>query len=176
MAARSLPGGPNLGLTKVEVWWQGYGGLGLVQLRGKLKTLLKVADKPEFAIVHCGGNDIGKVPCKMLRKHVQVVFDLFCELMPETKVIWSEVLPRSSWRYSSDNEAMERARKRLNSFAGKLAITRGGAYLRHTQLCRDWHTFECSDGVHLSNEGNVVFLNQIKKGIVQFKLGKQYIV
>lgn len=176
VASRSLPGGPNLDLRGADVWWQGYGGLGLAELLKKINILVKVGDTPSFIILHCGGNDIGKIPCKQIRKLLQDVFQLCAKVLPNTKILWSEVLPRSNWRYSTDGKAMERARKRLNSYAGKLAIDMGGGYLRHPILCSDWGRFECPDGVHLSDEGNVVFLKQIRNGINQFRAGNSYIV
>ena len=49
--------------------------------------------------------------------------------------------------------------KRLNSFAGKSAIYKGGVYLRH-QRCTNPSQF-LSDGVHLNELGNGLFLSQM---------------
>jgi len=35
--------------------------------------------------------------------------------MPQIKIVWSQILPRFSWRYSDNFEAMERSRRRLNN-------------------------------------------------------------
>jgi hypothetical protein len=44
-------------------------------------------------------------------------------LFPTTKIIWSQILPRSNWRYSENLKAMDRVRIRLNN----AAATGGGA-------------------------------------------------
>lgn len=172
--ARNQPGGINLGLNNGQLWWQGYGGLGLTRLRDKLVTLVKVGDSPNLILLHCAGNDIGKLPCKKLRVYIRDVFVLIQQLLPEARILWSEVLPRTVWRYSTDNCAMERARKRLNSFAGKLAIGMGGGYIRHPRLCREWLNLS-EDGVHPSDVGNSIYLQQLRKGIVEFNEGNSYI-
>jgi hypothetical protein len=35
---------------------------------------------------------------------------------PNTKLIWFQILPRTNWRHSKNNEVMDKARKRLNSY------------------------------------------------------------
>jgi hypothetical protein len=53
---------------------------------------------------------------------------------PNTKLIWSQILPRTNWRHSKNNEAMEKARKRLNSYAATRTIGMGGAYIKYPNI------------------------------------------
>ena len=64
LSARCCEGGVSLGLQDVEIWWQGYGGLRLVDIRKKIRTLCQVNSKPSFIILHCGGNDMGTLGLK----------------------------------------------------------------------------------------------------------------
>ena len=66
LSARCSEGGVYFGLQNVEIWWQGYGGLLLVDVRKKIKikTLCQVNTKPFFIILQCGGNDLGKLGLK----------------------------------------------------------------------------------------------------------------
>ena len=114
--------GHNLGLEGSEIFWQGYGGMGLDSLINKLKLLKSISIDPVMLIVHCGGNNLGKKDLLSLRGLIEVNFKLIKEMLPNTSLVWSEILPRSSWRYSEDKGAMERCRKRINGFAGKLAM------------------------------------------------------
>ena len=68
---------------------------------------------------------------KDLRKLILKIFQFITNIIPNVLIIWSEVLTRYNWRTSHDNVAMERRSKRVNSFAGKLAIKAGGSYIMH---------------------------------------------
>ena len=160
--------GTNIGLTDIQLWWQGYGGLTLFNAVYKLRTLDKVGDNPFAILLHCGGNDLGKVSLKRLRKVVVKTFNFVNEQLPGCYIIWSEVLPRASWRYSISCVAMERCRQRLNSFAGTLAIRNGGCFIKYPMLSAVSEKLYLDDGVHLSKHGNILFLNQIAKGITAF--------
>lgn len=64
--ARAQAAGSTLGLRDTEIWWQGYGGLGLRSLVLKLNTLRKVwgSTPPQVILIHCGGNDVGRYSVK----------------------------------------------------------------------------------------------------------------
>lgn len=169
--------GINLGFENAMLWWQGYSGLSFRQAKYKIKLLADVGDHPSIILLHCGGNDLGYTPLKKLRQYISESFNLLSELFPGVKIIWSEILPRNVWRYSSNNIAMENSRKRINGYAGGLAMKAGGAYLRHPKLCdcRLKFNYLKNDGVHLNLTGNECFLNQLRNGIMCFLNGQQYI-
>lgn len=111
------PGGSNLSLERfgIRIWWQGYSGMKFRQLKSKVKTMLAYEDPPSILIFHCGGNDIGHIPLGGLRYALKSqVTEIQCTL-PNTMIVFSQILPRHSWRYSNNTDAMERSRVRLNS-------------------------------------------------------------
>lgn len=173
--ARSQLTGSNLGIQFADLWWQGYSGLTLKQAKYKLRAIAAVGDTPSIILFHCGGNDLGNIDLWQIRQCISNTFKMFFELFPGVRIIWSEILPRLVWRYSDDAVAMERSRKRINSYAGKLAISTGGSYLRHPVLSKVNRSYFKSDGVHLSVCGNEFFLAQIRKGILGSLKSKQYI-
>ena len=66
--ARRRPGGLDLGLTDFNLWWQGYGGMNLLEVIPKLKLLKKLGgEEPDVILLHCGGNNIGRNPLKSIR-------------------------------------------------------------------------------------------------------------
>lgn len=140
----------------------------------KLRTLIKVADKPAFRLIHCGGNGLGKIPLKAIRSRVKSLFEFTSREFPHVSIIWSEILPRNTWRYSVNLVAMEACRRRINGFAGNLAIKLGGMYLRQPELCDFGPKYVRDDGVHLNQDGNKIFLMQIKKGICALIHGEKY--
>lgn len=51
----------NLGLEKLgmKIWWQGYAGLKFTDLKKKVMYLTRLEEKPDFLVIHFGGNDLG---------------------------------------------------------------------------------------------------------------------
>lgn len=95
-SARDGPGGVSLGLQRfgINMWWQGKGGMILNDMYEKIKTLLKVNDKPQYLILHCAANDIGKTKLKELIENVKTTLGKIQLLLPDTKIIRSQLLPR----------------------------------------------------------------------------------
>lgn len=168
--SRTRPGGVTLGLDKVNFWWQGYSGLGLKSLKHKLGTLQKVWDgpKPDFILVHCGANDLGKLKVYSILRVIDDVMKFFKEHFPQSRIIWSQLLPRKNWRYSKHVIAMENARKRINRYGATKVLESNGCYLLHPDLAIFNETLFDNDGVHLSTLGNDLFLNQLRAGIDTF--------
>ena len=87
--------------------------------------------------------------------------------MPRTQLIWSQVLPRTVWGFSTDNNAMERTRRRLNSSMGSYMFNNGGGYIRYPDI-KKTEQFFLSDGVHLTGLGNEVLLNTLQSALEKF--------
>ena len=164
--ARGHPNGSSLGL-EADLWWQGYGGLSLKTAKYKIRCLLRIRSPPNFIILHVGGNDIGNINLKRIRTLVKEFFSYITSVMVDTKVIWSEVLPRK-W---VQPKQMEKCRKRLNTFAIQQIKQHGGFYLRHLYLQpfgRFGNWLYATDGIHLSSIGNDLFVDGIKQGLLSF--------
>jgi hypothetical protein len=171
VVARSRPDGVNLGVEFTEIWWQGYGGMTLRDVTKKLRTLQAVGVDPQVIILHCGGNDFGRIPVKELRAFIDNILQ-YINTNFKARVIWSEILPRRTWRYSSNNAAMESVRKRFNSYAATKVIKQNGFYIKHPDLQETSDAFYLPDGVHLTFLGNCIFLNQISSALQAFQSGK----
>lgn len=157
-----------MGLQNADCWWQGYGGLGLKSLKYKLGTFNKIWDGPcpDYILIHCGLNDLGKYTVfQCLRELDALMVDLKL-YYPKARIVWSQLLPRKHWRFSDNIAAMEKARKRLNRYGAMAAIKSGGFYILHPELCAHPMNDEMYgvDGVHLSDLGNDIFLNQLRAG------------
>jgi lysophospholipase L1-like esterase len=175
--ARQRPGGIQLGLERkgIQIWWQGYAGLKFLNLKKKVLYLAKinVENFPDFILLHCGGNDIGDptAPLATLISTMKQDLNRLAELLPTTKFIWSQILPRRSYRFSQNHDAMERARNKFNRSAAVQVLRMGGAYLKHPDLVKNIDRFLIADGVHLNNLGNSVLLNDIQGGLEFFFQG-----
>jgi len=171
MAARGSYRGTNLGLDaqNMKLWWQGYSGITLLNLRRKLKVLFKVGDEPTFVLIHCGGNDIGLSSLHVLRYCVDNILHDIHRHWPFAKVIWSEILPRRVWRYSNNAVAMDRVRQRLNNYAATKVCRAGGSYIKHADLRSVDNQLFGSDGIHLTALGNDIFLNELSAQLEAIK-------
>lgn len=158
--ARSEQGGLQLGLENLDIWWQGYSGMNLRDVVPKLRTLKEIGDKPDIILLHCGGNSLGRTPLKIIRELIDDVVRFINENFSCT-IIWSEILPRSSWRYSSNIQAMETARRRVNSYAATRIIANKGCYIKHNDLREVTPLYYMEDGVHLTRQGNCLFLDRL---------------
>lgn len=178
IAALSRPGGQGLGLqTKgIDIWWQGYGGLWFVDLACKLRWLAQFENPPNFIVIHCGANDIGQVKTQKLLDRVRWDLRLLASVFPNTKLVWSFLLPRVAWRYSKNVRAMEQSRNRVNRAAAKEILGCGGRLLRHTQFLGKPKQLYSRDGVHLSGLGNDIYLNNLQGALEYFVKNEEGVV
>ncbi|XP_048769305.2 uncharacterized protein LOC125675594 isoform X1 [Ostrea edulis] len=167
------PVGTNLNLERIKVslWWQGYGGLELIKAVNKIKTLRQVGPSPTALLIHCGGNDLGKTSVRKIRLAINQLVHYLRQEFCSAHIIWSLILPRIAWRYTQNTKAMEKARKRINSFIQSRVCEVGGSIIHYPDIS-DHPQFFQSDGVHLSQLGNQIFLNTLQGGlesIMKFK-------
>ncbi|KAK3096202.1 hypothetical protein FSP39_024416 [Pinctada imbricata] len=170
MSAFQRPGGKNLNLERqgVSVWWQGLGGFELLNIKGRLRHLLSFEDPPIFLLLHCGANDVGSATLGYLQYRFKKILLEVNEILPNTKLVWSQLLPRIKWQVSHNNEAMEKCRNRLNRLAAKNILQGGGYYIKHPDLFPFSSSLYKTDGVHLNELGNNVFLNTIQSAFETF--------
>lgn len=171
LEARKNPSGVNLGLERhgIRLWWQGRSGLVLMKLKGQIRLMMKFEDPPNFILIHIGGNDLGNIKLGVLRNRLKNFMVWLKDMMPEVTIIWSQILPRTNWRYSKNVEAMDKARARLNSSIASFVLRMGGGYLRYPDI-KGNPTFLKDDGVHLTDLGNNIFNNTIQGGFEEFVL------
>ncbi|KAH3712952.1 hypothetical protein DPMN_072714 [Dreissena polymorpha] len=152
---------------------QGYDGLSLLDVVSKLKTSKKVAETPDLIILHCGGNDMGRLNLENIRSLIDVIINFINDDFSfKCKFVWFQIVPRSSWRYSDDLIAMNSCRRRINCYAAnKIMHVNEGFYIKYDKLREVTPALFPSDGVHLSSLGNSVFVEQIAGALHAFKKG-----
>lgn len=162
------PGGSDLNLDRLNttLWWQGYGGLEIVNAIQKLHILKQVGPLPSAIFIHCGGNDLGKTSVRKIRLAIIKLLQYLGREFPHAHIIWSLILPRLRWRYTENLMAMEKARKRINVFITNKVCEVGGSVVQCPDIS-DHPQFFQRDGVHLSDLGNQIFLNTVQGGLEQ---------
>ena len=165
--ARQQPGGANLSLKRslgVTIWWQWRGGLTLNRLNGHIRTLIRLEDTPNYIVIHIAGNDIGNVRVGYLLYLLVNFMSWLSHEMPNTEIIWSQILPRKTWRYSNNTKSMEDCRRKLNSSLGRYMVRHDDYYIKYPDIKPD-NIFISSDGVHLTKLGNRICFEYFAGGV-----------
>jgi len=134
IVARQRPGGINQGLSRinVEIWCQGIRGMVIEQIKKQrvtIVTMLQYEDPPNYIFLHVSANNIGHSKICHIRNQLKVTINWIHNKLPNTIIIWSQILPRSCWRYSSNLIAMEKCRYRLNNSIASYVLRLGGRYI-----------------------------------------------
>ena len=154
---------------QASVFWQGKGGMKWNEVLPKVRTLLRIEDPPAYLMIHCCGNDIaGKTNSITLRHDIESDLITLSRMLPNTTLVWSQVLPRLKWRDEDDHRAVNKIRRRINSKIATFVMRMGGRYIRYPELCEQNVGFFDSDKVHLTQSGNDMFLYHIQQAFQLF--------
>ena len=134
------------------------------KLKKHIRLLMRLEDTPDYVVIHIGENDIGDIRVGHLHYLLVRFMSWLAQMMPQTGLIWSAILPRLPWKYSDNNDRMEKCRRRLNSSMGLHMVRHGGYCIKYPEIKADRRFFK-SDGVHLTKIGNQVFLNILQGAI-----------
>ena len=85
------------------------------------------------------------------------------KLLPDVKIIWSEILPRSKWCNSENKKAMNEGRKRLSNSMGAFVVSLGGHYLRYNDISLIG-CFIKTDGIYFDRYGERRFPKYLLRG------------
>ena len=107
--------GLNLGFNEKDykLVWAGMSGMSSYCVVSLLHSMVNCFGLPYAVLIHCGGNDIGIEPCGKLLFDMKFMFFVISQMLPGSKIMFSSILPRLSWRYSEDLKAMDDTRKML---------------------------------------------------------------
>ncbi|KAJ8418330.1 hypothetical protein AAFF_G00140390 [Aldrovandia affinis] len=158
--AKSPEYGMQLGMdpSRVRIWWKGMQGLTWDQLLPLLLKLKGNWPNPDVLILHLGGNDLGKSDTRVLLAAVKKDLTSLRSIFPQCLLVWSDILPRRSWRTTEDAEAVESFRVLVNRRVLADIAELGGAALSHSNIRpgSDVGLYR-PDGVHLSGKGIDMF-------------------
>lgn len=148
--------------------------MGVDSVRKQIGIMMRYEDDPQFLLIQFGGNDIGKYKVGILRNKLKNEREWLQKKLPNTVVIWSQVLSRCSWRYSPNKLAMEKCRLRINSSVASFVLKRGGCYIRYPDI-KPTQSSMLPDGVHLTDVGNNIYLNTLAGALETFSENRDVI-
>ncbi|OCT55986.1 hypothetical protein XELAEV_18004113mg, partial [Xenopus laevis] len=153
---------------RISIQWFGFPGLQWSGVWPALLRLAKAGSRPDILVIHAGGNDLGLVAQRELVAMMKRDVDRIRSMFPGIILVWSEMIPRSVWRYARDLQAIERSRGKVNKLLSIFIRKSGGVVVRHrdleAKLVGYLNNFD-TDGVHLSDIGMDLFNMAIADGI-----------
>ncbi|XP_061440326.1 uncharacterized protein LOC133364167 [Rhineura floridana] len=164
-ASSSIPG-TQLQLSAVAtVRWEARRGMLWDALLPSVCRVMSLADRPHVLLIHLGENDLVQRPGMDLLIKVTRDLTWLIRSFPNLLLVWSDMLVRRVWRGAFHPNRIDRSRKWVNRKVRTLVLSLGGAYIPHDtirfhvpQLFRD-------DGVHLSEQGCDLFLEDLMLGL-----------
>lgn len=131
---------------------------------------LRVQPPPEVLLIQLGSNDLATIKGKELIELIRLEILRLRTLFPHTKLIWSEILPRRYWHFADNQVAVEICRKRVNNAVKRIFLSdiENGCVIRHPNIMYIEKSLFRMDGVHLSEVGIDVYLNNIKGALEAF--------
>ena len=158
----------NLGIPGARIIWKGYSGMKLTDFERKLS--LASTSPPSVLLVHLGTNDLVGTPIQEIQWRLQQCLLSVSKHLPLTRLVWSEILPRLHYKGASSQAKVETARKTLNRRFRTLVGRFGGHIIRHPNFQQNARHLYRKDGIHLSEVGQNVFLQDLKEGLQCFQL------
>ena len=140
----------------------GQSGLQLHQVRPLIDR--EIGDcQPAYLVLHVGANDIGRLGSREWNKEFHILILYLRARYAGTTLIFSEMLPRTAWRYASQSVA-ENIRKREQRRARQLMYREQGGVISHANITADSRCL-LGDGVHLSEQGQALFKQNLEEGL-----------
>jgi hypothetical protein len=122
---------------------------------------------PAVLIIHCGSNDLVGTASTSLVFQMKTDLKHLGHLLPTTVFIWSDLLPRLYWHGARSHKGIDSIRKRVNRSGKGLVLGMGGRVINHPDIVEEVGLFR-GDGVHLSDIGNDILLNDLQGALESF--------
>ncbi|XP_040203635.1 uncharacterized protein LOC120935648 [Rana temporaria] len=167
--AEARPSGRQLGISRQEarVRWLGVPGMLWSRVVPEVHKWARLDRPPEVLVIHAGGNDLGVRSMLEIARDIKFDFQRLRLSFPETVVVWSDMVARTSWRMARSVDAVNRARRKLNRNVGRFVLRNGGLVVRHPELEVDPWRYLRSDGVHLTDVGIDMWALRLGEGVQQ---------
>jgi hypothetical protein len=84
--------------------------------------MLQFEDPPSYLVVHVGDNDFGKEKIGYLRNNLKLFLRTIQRKLPNTIIVWWQILSSRLYRFSTNNKAMKKCRYGLNNSIAKFVL------------------------------------------------------
>ena len=128
----------------------------------------------QMLIIQLGSNDLGNVKGKELIELSRCYIRRLMTLYSDLRLIWSEILQRRYWHNDNNQVAIETSRKKVNLAIKNIFLNeiQKGCIIRHPNITVKEKSLFRYDGVHLSDVGNNIYLNNIQGSLENFAISE----
>lgn len=120
---------------------------------------------PDVLVIHAGGNDLGVRTVRDLIEDVKADLLHLHTTYPNTLLLWSDIVARTSWRNARSVVRINKARIRVNKVVGRFLVQQGGMVIRHRELKINVGLYLRRDGAHLTDVGTDLWTMGLQEGI-----------
>ena len=140
-----------------------------------LNHRLKQEPVPQTVVIHLGTNDLFSTPVKDLRRLIEEGLRTIRHMLPNTRIVWSDVLPWLFYYGEVKKGVGKRNWAAINKFAHKICGQLGNAasVVHSHNISQSNHTLYRRDRLHLSASGNLLFSENIHNGLAFFALSPE---
>ena len=149
--------------------WNGTSGSGVHRARREFLYMVRTMPEPHMVVLHTGGNDLASMSAGCLRHRLTELLTLIQAALPNTIVVWSDMLPRISYRYAHNSDSVDAARETVNRYVRGYMAKNNMRAIRHSAVTRADTLLFLPDGVHLSDLGNQLFQRELWYSISTFQ-------
>ena len=105
-------GTPNLRMG-TSIGWHAVGGLTWPRLRQTIELQVLLDEPPKVIVIHLGGNDLCNFTTTQIINNIHREMSYLREALPNTCIIWVDILDRCCWASELSKGAMRRKRSRI---------------------------------------------------------------
>ncbi|KAM3924805.1 uncharacterized protein RB166_008161 [Leptodactylus fuscus] len=167
LRAAVRPDGRQLGFSRevATLWWLGQRGMVWHRFLPEFHKFVRLDRAPDVLLIHLGGNDLGVRPFRELISDIKLDLLRVWALFPGLITIWSDIVPRRTWKGARSVVRLNKARVKVNRAIGRFMARNGAIVVRHTDLESGEGAFWRSDGIHLNAVGIDVWNVGLQTGI-----------
>ncbi|XP_040184087.1 uncharacterized protein LOC120917109 [Rana temporaria] len=161
------PDGLQLGFPReqVRIKWIGVPGMLWSRVLPEVNHYSRLDRPPDVLILHVGGNDLGIRASRELSRDIKFDFLRLRITFPDTVVVWSDIVARTSWNLAMSAAKLNKAKIKVNKEVAKMFVSNGGLAIRHGDMEKQPQLFLREDGVHLNSVGIDLWCLGLQEGI-----------
>ena len=119
-----------------------------------IEDLLRKYPQPLLIVIQVGSNDIGVTKTVELNADIKRDLLRLKLLIPNTILIWSEILMRRTWHCAKLGKSLEASRKRVNTAITNFINAEDHYCIKNPNIRATEKDLYRYDGTHLSDMGN----------------------
>ncbi len=149
---------------------KGVSGARLAGLGNRLRRYLAKGEAPTTILLHLGTNDIFKENLGQIRHRVKECLEAIRNILPNTRLIWSDILLRAKYHGEVKGGAGKRCTWDLNMYARKILREMQNAHvIKHSHLINpSQEGVYWQDMIHLDTRGTLLFRQNLSDGLMFF--------